>query len=144
MMNIYTKWFLVVGLNSVLAFFLGYENSNLTNVIGKIAGIATWYFLYVQLDLYLQETGRKHISRKLFLSAALRIPLQLAVLPDVCAGLAAIATVKNLGLGHFSDMAFISTYSTTIFTGLYLSVFCSLIYLIITAVDAMRKKWLHS
>lgn len=143
-MNIYTKWFLVVGLNSVLPFFLSYADSNLTSVIGKIAGIATWYFLYVHLDLYLQETGRKHISRKLFLSAALRIPMQLVVLPDMFAGLAAIETVEYLGLGDFSDMAFISTYSTTLFTGLYLSIFCLVIYFIITAIDAMRKKWLHS
>jgi hypothetical protein len=138
-MNIYIKWFLIVVLNSILGFILGYTEGDINHLIGMISGVVTWYFLYLFLDIYLQKTGRKNISRKLVLSAIFRIPLQLTVIPDTFAGLGAIETVHYLGLSVL-DSNFIVSYSKTIFTGLYLSLLCSIIYFNITFVDGFRNR----
>ena len=136
-MNNYVKWLVVVTLNAVVGFFLGgfsHTHHSTLHFVGMIAGVITWYFFYVSLDLYLLKTGRNNASRKLFLSAHLRIYLQFLFLPDMYAGLAAIMTVDFIGLGGLGN-SFISSYSCTIFTGLYLSVFCSVIYLMVTGFD---------
>lgn len=138
-MNIYVKWFFIVGLNSVLGFLIGHERNGLVHNVGMVSGVFTWYLLYLYLDIYLLKTGRQSISRRLFLSALLRIPLQFVAMVDMYAGLAAIFTVDFLGLSDL-DNDFINSYSKTMFTGLYLSVICSVIYLIISGIDRIRKR----
>jgi uncharacterized membrane protein len=143
--NIYTKWILIVGLNAVLGFILGHETENYLHLLGMIAGVVTWFFIYLFMDKYLLKTGRTDMSRKLSLSAAFRIPLQFLFLPDVYAGLAAIVTLEFLGLHVMGGVVdgkwfFIESYFTTVFTGLYLSLMCALIYPIITQVDAIRGR----
>ncbi len=135
--NIYFKWILIVGLNAITGFVLGFQSENYVVLSGMILGVFTWYLLYLNLDLYLQKTGRKNLSRKLFLCAALRIPVQVMVFPDMYLGIAAIITVEYLGLTG-SPNGFIDTYFNTLFTGLYLSVICSIIYAIITVIDKVR------
>ena len=81
-MNNYAKWLVVVTLNAVVGFFLGgfsHAHHSTLHFVGMIAGVITWYFLYVSLDLYLLKTGRNNASRKLFLSAHLRIYLQACI-----------------------------------------------------------------
>ncbi len=137
--NIYTKWILIVSLNAVLGFILGYEDGGYVHLIGMISGVVTWFLAYLFLDKYLQKTGRKNMSRKLSLSAALRIPLQLLAIPDVYAGMAAIWTIEMLGLGGVGvGGGFIESYCATVFTGLYLSFICSFIYLGISGVEAVK------
>jgi len=135
-MYMYFKWFVVVGLNSILGFMLGSEEGKGFE-IAMITGILTWYFVYVCFDNYLQKNGYINTSRKLFLSAVLRIPLQFFIMPDMYAGLAAIMTVDFIGL---ENNPFILTYSKTIFTGLYLSLMCSVIYLMITCIENIWRK----
>ncbi len=135
--NIYFKWILLVGLNSITGFSLGFQSANYVGLSGMILGVFTWYLLYLNLDLYLQKTGRENLSHRLFLCAALRIPVQFMVFPDMYLGIAAILTVEYLGLtGSINGL--IGTYFNTLFTGLYLSIICSIIFVIITAVDKIR------
>ncbi len=138
-MNIYVKWFLVVALNSILGFLIGYKDGNTAYLVGMITGVFTWYFIYLFIDRYLQKKGRLDVGRKLLLSALLRVPLQLTTVPDVFAGIAAMATVEYLGLNP-KGIGFIHSYSITIFTGLYLSVMCSVIYLIITGAGRILRR----
>ncbi|EPJ46703.1 MAG: hypothetical protein OFPII_17940 [Osedax symbiont Rs1] len=135
--NIYFKWILLVGLNSITGFVLGFESGDYVGLSGMILGVFTWYLLYLNLDLYLQKTGREKLSHRLLLCAVLRIPVQLMVVPDMYSGIAAIMTVKYLGLTGSSN-SFIAAYFSTLFTGLYLSVICSIIFAIITVVDKVR------
>jgi hypothetical protein len=136
--NIYTKWILIVGLNAVLGFILGHETENYLHLLGMISGVVTWFLAYLFLDKYLQKTGRKNMSRKLSLSATLRIPLQFWFLPDMFAGIGALKTIHYIGLAALGSV-FIKSYFATLFTGLYLSFICSIIYLIITGVDKLRR-----
>jgi len=131
LMHLYFKWFVVVGLNATLGFMLGSEEGK-DFEIAMIGGILTWYFVYLCFDNCLQKNGYINISRKLFISAILRIPLQFLIMPDMYAGLAAIITTDFIGIENNS---FLLIYSRTIFTGLYLSLMCSVIYLIITGIE---------
>jgi hypothetical protein len=142
-MNIYMKWLLIVCLNAIVGFYFGQFDSGFAHLMGMISGILTWYFAYLYVDIHLRDTGRKQMSRKLMLSAILRIPLQLTVFPDMFAGVAAIGTVEYLGLDFFGSSEFISHYILTLFTGLYLSLLCSVIYGLITVVDTIRGKLHH-
>lgn len=153
-MNIYMKWFLIICLNSAITFYLGNKfylhsmmDNQLVHMIAMIAGISTWYFSYVYLDFYLQKTGRQLVSLKLTLSISLRVPLQFTLLngfifgniwPDLIA--AGLATTTSEYFGFFGP-GFMSSYTVTIFTGLYLSVYCTIIYGLITIVYGIRKKW---
>jgi len=133
-MNIYIKWFLIVAINSITGFTFGLNAQGLTNISGMIAGILSWYLIYLNIDLFILRKGHKNISKKLFISAVIRAPLQLFTTPDILAGIGAIHTVQFLGLDYFGG-PFASAYSLTIFTGLYLSVFCSAIFLIISTFE---------
>jgi len=136
LMYMYFKWFVVVGLNATLGFMLGSEEGKGFE-IAMIGGVLTWYFVYLCFDNYLQKNGYINISRKLFLSAILRIPLQFLIMPDMYAGLAAIITTDFIGIENNS---FLLIYSRTIFTGLYLSLMCSVIYLIITGIEKIWRR----
>jgi len=142
-MNIYVKWLLLVGLNSITGFFLGYRPGDANFFIGMVSGVITWYFLYLFLDIYLQKNGFINISRKLTFSAVFRIPLQLTSIPDFFAGIGAIATIEYFQLNTFNS-SFIESYSTTIFTGLYLSICCALIYGIITIFDKIKNSRINA
>jgi hypothetical protein len=79
-MNILIKWFLVVWLNSILGFLLGYNGNGELYLAGMILGVMTWYFIYVVSGLFIASiSGREKESRRLFLSALIRIPLQIAL-----------------------------------------------------------------
>jgi hypothetical protein len=139
-MNIYLKWLLIVGLNSVAGFFWGAGlEKGIEHWAGMIAGVATWYFAYLALDSYLHQIGRLDISRRLVISTSLRIPLQLTLYPDMIAGMVAIWTCEELlGLGRgFSQFVF--SYSLTFFTGLYLGIICAVLYGLVSAVIYLRN-----
>jgi hypothetical protein len=72
------------------------------------------------------------------MSSLLRIPLQFAMLPDMYAGMLAIETVRFIGLNNSSN-GFFAAYITTIFTGLYLSFMCGVIYFLISVVVDIIK-----
>lgn len=137
-MNIYTKWLLIVGLNAILGFVLGVKPSDAWFQVGIIAGVATWWLAYVCLDKYLIQIGCLAQSHRLALSALLRAPLQLTLLPEMYAGLAAMKTVEVLGISNLK-IAVVDAYFLTIFTGLYLSFVCGLVYLFVSAVVVVRK-----
>jgi len=133
-MHTYIKWFLIVAINSISGFVFGLNDQGLTNIPGMVAGILTWYFIYLNIDLFLLRKGHKNLSKKLFISAIIRAPLQLFTLIDLFAGIGAMQTVQFLGLDYFGG-PFFSAYSLTIFTGLYLSVICSAIFLAISIFE---------
>jgi hypothetical protein len=138
-MKFFRKWFFIVGLNSVSGFFWGYRfNQDLEHWVGMIAGVVTWYLIYLSLDHYLLKRGKTDISRKLVLSTSLRIPLQLTLYADLWAGLAAIATLELLGLPS-RGIDFLASYCITTVMGLYLAIMSLLIYIIITIIEIVRK-----
>lgn len=138
-MNIYIKWGLVVALNSVLGFILGYQSEKFIYLAGMISGVLTWFFIYLFFDMYLQKAGYKNASRKLFLCAVLRIPVQFVVFPDMYAGMFAKLTITYVGFIDVQNY-FAEPYFSTVFTGLYLSVICSLLYFLISIFDYIKSK----
>ncbi len=149
-MNNSIKWLLIIGLNSVSGFFWGSlwgsdNGKGIEHWLGMIAGVVTWYLIYVALDHYLLKVGRKELSRRLVLSASLRIPLQLTVIPDFIAGVTALLTCQYLGLTNgflasYND--FLASYSVTLVTGLYLGVICLVLYFLIDVVLLVRDKYI--
>ncbi len=137
-MNLYLKWAIVVGLNALVGLFLGYKSSNSIYLTGMFTGIFTWFLIYSVFDKYLINTGRNEASRKLFLAALFRIPLQFTIIPDLYAGMLSLATLNLIG-GNVALNGFVSSYFTTILTGLFLSVMCSVLYLIISGVEEVKK-----
>jgi hypothetical protein len=138
-MNILIKWFLVVWFNTILGFLLGYNGKGELYLTGMVLGVMTWYFIYVLVDYLLRESGREKESRRLFISALLRIPLQLVFVTDFYAGFAASFTLEFLGSDRHGS-TLLDAYLMTFFTGFYLSLFCGVIFLIITAIG----NWLES
>jgi ABC-type Na+ efflux pump permease subunit len=132
-MNILIKWFLVVWLNTILGFLLGYNGGGKLYLTGMVLGVMTWYFIYVLIDYLLRASGREKESRRLFISALIRIPLQLCFVTDIYAGFAATFTLDFLGLDRHGN-ALLDAYLMTFFTGFYLSLFCGVIFLIITVI----------
>jgi hypothetical protein len=132
-MNLFIKWFFVVWLNSILGFLLGYGGKGHTYLIGMVLGVMTWYSIYVLVDYLLRESGREKESRRLFVSALIRIPLQIICVTDFYAGWAASLTLRFLGMNP-DGSAFLEAYLMTIFTGFYLSLFCCVIFLLITFI----------
>lgn len=138
-MKIFIKWFVVVWLNSILGFLLGYNGKGEEHLIGMLLGVMTWYFIYVFVDYLLKEYGREKESRRLFLSALIRIPLQLCLFTDLYAGFAATFTLDFLSFDrHGNTLSY--SYLMTVFTGFYLSFFCGVIFLIVTFIS----NWLES
>jgi hypothetical protein len=138
-MKFFLKWFFIVGLNSVSGFWWGYiANQNPEHLLGMVAGVVTWYLIYLSLDYYLLKQGKTDISRKLVLSASLRIPLQLTLYADLWAGAAAIATLEFLGLPNGVN-EFLASYSVTTVMGLYLSMMGLLIYTVISIFEIIRN-----
>lgn len=135
--NIY-KWIIIVGLNAVLGFLLGAKWHNLWFLVGIISGVISWLLFYIFLDQYLINTKRLQESKRLTLCASLRIPLQLTFYPDMYAGFAAIATIDFLGFKAINNPA-VEGYLLTIFTGLYLSLICAIIYSFLYVVAWMKK-----
>jgi hypothetical protein len=138
-MNILIKWFLVVWFNTILGFLLGYNGKGELYLTGMVLGVMTWYFIYVLVDYLLRESGREKESRRLFLSALIRIPLQLCFVTDFYAGWAAASTLEFLGLNS-NDNILIDAYGMTVFTGFYLSLLCGVIFLLVTLIG----NWLES
>lgn len=132
-MTMLIKWFVVVWLNSILGFLLGYDGKGQEQVIGMVLGVMTWYFIYVVVDYLLKESGREKESRRLFISALIRIPLQLCFVTDFYAGFAATFTLDFLGLDNHGN-TLLTAYLMTFFTGFYLSFFCGVIFLIVSFV----------
>lgn len=137
-MNIYLKWSLIVGLNSILGFFLGAKWEYGWFQIGMILGILSWLLAYISLDKYLLNTGRTQESKRLSICTTLRIPLQLTIYPDMFAGWIAFATIELIGVKAF-DSLIIEAYFLTIFTGLYLSLICTFIYFFLYAIAKIKK-----
>lgn len=137
-MNILIKWFLVVWFNTILGFLLGYNGKGELYLTGMVLGVMTWYFIYVLVDYLLRKSGREKESRRLFISALIRIPLQLCFITDFYAGFAAAFTVDFLGLNSNGD-TLIDAYLMTLFTGLYLSLFCGVIFLLIVAIGGLLE-----
>ncbi len=138
-MNIFIKWFVVVWLNSILGFLLGYDGKGQEQLIGMVLGVMTWYFIYVFVDYQLKKSGCEKESRRLFISAMIRIPLQLCFVTDFYAGFSAAFTLEFLGLDNYGN-TLLTAYLMTFFTGFYLSFFCSAIFLLITFIG----NWLDS
>jgi hypothetical protein len=137
-MNILIKWFLVVWFNTILGFLLGYNGKGQLYLTGMVLGVMTWYFIYVLVDYLLRESGREKESRRLFISALIRIPLQLCFVTDFYAGWAAASTLEFLGLNS-NENILIDAYGMTVFTGFYLSLLCGVIYLVITAIGGYME-----
>ena len=132
-MNILIKWFWVVWLNSILGFLLGYNGKGELYLTGMVLGVMTWYFIYVLIDYLLRAYEREKESSRLFISALIRIPLQLCFVTDIYAGFAATFTLDFLGLDRHGS-ALLDAYLMTLFTGFYLSLFCGVIFLLITFI----------
>lgn len=137
-MKAQVKWAVIVGLNSVLGFIFGNIPGDYPFLLGILSGIFSWFVAYLCLNKYLIKTGRIKQSRKLALCAIFRIPLQLTFFPDMFAGIFAASTIEFLGFSNL-DNRFFDAYSATIFTGLYLSILCSVIYLLISAVEKFKE-----
>jgi len=137
-MNIVTRWAVVVTLNAVVGFALGYEHG----ILGMVFGVFTWFFIYLGFDLFLQKRGYVKASKRLFLCAVLRIFVQFIVFVDMYAGFFAIVTVEFFGVNNPTH-GFIFSYLTTFFTGLYLSVICSFLYFLLSIIDDIKKTRKH-
>lgn len=139
-MNVYLKWLIIVSLNAILGFYFGYEADNYPNQIGMIAGVLTWSLLYLTLDLYLIKQQKYLLSKRLTISACLRIPLQLIAYIEMYAGLFAMVTVEFIGISDPLGKGFVEAYLMTFFTGLYLSCVCGALFLLVSLVDHFRLR----
>lgn len=137
-MNTRFKWAIIVSLNSIYGFISGDLHGGQPFWLGMVLGVFSWFIIYFYFDKSLIEKGLKNQSRKLTLCAIFKIPLQITFIPDAFAGLLAMETVRFIGFTNLGS-TFIDAYATTMFTGLYLSILCSVIYLLITGVDKLRK-----
>ena len=142
-MNIYLKWAIIVGLNSLSGWFYGMQlgSASYAYILGMAMGTVTWVFIYLCLDGYFLQKGNKLASRKLTLSASLRIPTQVFMLPDMLAGQAAIVTLEVLGISGIEsgDKRLLDSYLLTVLTGLYLSLTCLPIFGMLSFVDFIKK-----
>ncbi len=137
-LNIYCKWLLIIALNAISGFFWGAHVTSFNSFLSMVCAVFTWYIIYLSLDIYLLQRSRNDFSRKLRISASARIFLQILILPDVYAGMGAIFTLQLFNM-HAND--FFGIYFLTMLTGLYLSFYCSIIFLSLYTIDKTRKKF---
>lgn len=138
-MKLLFKWFVVVWFNSIYGFLIGYRNQGKEYFLGMFLGVMTWYLIYVFIDYLLIASGKEKESRRLFLSAVIRIPLQLLAV-DVFAGIAAVSTLQFLGVVSNANLL-VDAYLMTILTGFYLSILCGFIFLLISlAGECLGKR----
>lgn len=131
-MKRYGSWAIIVSLNAIVGFFIGgSESDTIAQWAGMILGVATWFCIYVYVDGLFIAAGLTHLSKKLKLSAILRIPIQLTVYPDMWAIFLATFTLDWLNILQ-DGSGFLVYYFQTVLTGLYLSVICALIFLILS------------
>lgn len=128
-LNIYWKWLLIVSLNSVSGFYWGGYVTGNADYLSMLLGVLTWFAIYLGLDNWLLNRARTDLSRRLRISATARIPLQLLVFPDVYAGMVAVFILQFFG---FKASSLLGTYLLTLVTGLLLSLFCALIFVLIS------------
>ncbi len=135
--NIYLKWLVIVGLNSISGFYWGSQVTHIPYYLAMVSGVATWYVIYLLLDMYLLKSSREDLSRKLWISAALRIPLQFFIFPDMLSGMAALYVVEFFVI---DEKFFLAFYAVTILTGLFLSIFCGALFSIIYGIEKFRNR----
>jgi len=133
------KWIIVVFLNSLLGLGFGHYPVTFEHISGMLLGIFTWCVVYISLDRYLINTNRLQESKRLYRSAILRGFLQIFVVVDIYAGMAALALVDFLQIKTYGSELIIA-YSSTVLTGLLLSFLCSLIFLVLTLYDKVVAK----
>jgi hypothetical protein len=134
-LNLCAKWFVIVWLNSIMGFLLGY-NGQSNYLFGMVAGVMTWFVIYLAVDSYLLAKDREKLSKRLTLTAVLRVPLQITFYPDFMAGVVAMMTFETLGL---VKGGFVEAYAMTLFTGFYLSLMCACIFAVISFVNFLKK-----
>jgi hypothetical protein len=133
------KWIIVVFLNSLLGLGFGHFPVTFEHISGMLLGIFTWCVVYISFDSYLINANRIQESKRLYRAAILRGFLQVFVVVDIYAGMAALALVDFMQIKTYGS-EFIIAYSSTILTGLLLSFLCSLIFLALTLYDKLAAK----
>lgn len=140
-MNIYLKWILIVGLNSIAGFIWGNQIiSGYQHWLGMLAGVLTWYGIYVMLDRSLIKNGLTEISKKLTISASIRIMTQITIYPEMLAGIVAFSIVEALAPAS-REGDFLHSYALTFFTGFILSLLCAILFLLVSLGFYLRKRW---
>jgi hypothetical protein len=133
------RWIIVVFLNSLLGIGFGHYPVTFEHISGMTLGILTWCAVYISLDWYLINANLLQTSQRLYRSAILRSFLQVFVVVDIYAGMAALTLVDFLQV-KASGSELIIAYSSTVLTGLILSFLCSIIFLVLTLYDKVSAK----
>jgi|GEM_PF-1542357 len=116
----YQKWGLIVVLNSIISFYFAVtmgKGPGLLDVLGMLAGIATFVVVYAELESWLVREGHHKAARQLVIAALLKALTQLAPALEIAAGMISLQSV-NFAIGY---TPFISHYLTTLLNGALLS-----------------------
>jgi hypothetical protein len=134
---------LIVSLNTIAGFFWGgHVEKGYQHWVGMIAGVLTWYIIYVVFDRHLIKKGLIEFSKKLNISAILKIFTQLTVYPEFFSGYVAYFTLDVLRKFVFTSMedGFFFSYLLTFLTGFYLSLMCAVIFGLVSLFFYLRKR----
>ncbi len=124
-MNIYLKWSIVVGFNTIFSFIVAFNFlRTVSGALGVVVGILCFILLYTKLDLFLLKTNRKE-WRKALLRAAVTMGVfsLYPAIPMISGSIALDMTSWLLNLSSFSikQNGFIPIFIATLFTGMILS-----------------------
>lgn len=126
-------WSILVLANSVVCFLFALDNHNsLNQLLGILAGIFSFIYVYVFIDQMLFKHKQFKLRTCLWISTLIKACSQFAPITHIVAGAAAIEASKYL----IPDKGFLQAYLTTIITGFLLS-------LVVAALMAVSRFVMH-
>ena len=124
-MNIYLKWGLLVGFNSVFSILFALDfMKSFSGALGVILGMATFVFLYAKFDSFLSDTRKKEWQMALTIGVGSMIVLLLYPAIPMLSGALALdisGSILHLPASGAQHSSFFSIYLTTIIDGILLS-----------------------
>lgn len=140
--QIFGKWTLLVGINSILSIMLALGTVNqLPKLLGMIMGIFTFILIYSLIDTYLYEKKREEWRKSLVIGVIIKALLQFTFVVEIFSGIFATGVVQAIypyskNISHIDDFFYI--YLTVIIDGILLSLVAGLITVI---VKYIRKRF---
>ncbi len=124
-MNVYIKWFLIVGFNSIFSFIFAFDLiKSIPSALGIISAIALFILFYVKLECFFLKTKRLEWRKALLIATLATGVFSLyPVIPMMSGALALDITgsLFHISTYGFEHKGFFSVFFTVLLTGLFLS-----------------------